>query len=141
MAVTEKIKNRHLTFLEDGEVLYDYDFLLSETDYKGIITYANDAFADVANYTIEELIGQPHNIIRHPDMPKIAFKGLWDDIKTKGFWSGYVKNARRGGGYYWVYATVLRKVNSEGKITYVSLRTKPTRSAIAEHDALYKTLV
>ena len=136
-----EVENKHLTFLEDGEVLYDYDFLLSETDHKGIILYANNAFTDVANYSHNELIGQPHNIIRHPDMPKIAFKGLWDDIKTKGFWSGYVKNARRGGGYYWVYATVLKKVDTSGKITYVSLRTKPTRSAVKEHDALYKTLV
>ncbi len=139
--VREEIKNSHLTFLEDGEVLYDYDFLLSETDHKGIITYANDAFADTANYSVNELIDQPHNIIRHPDMPKIAFKGLWNDIQTKGFWSGYVKNSRRGGGYYWVYATVLRKVDTSGKVTYVSLRTKPTRSVVKEHDALYKTLV
>ena len=134
-------KSEHLTFLKDGEVLYDYNFLLSETDKKGVITYANEAFAHVANYKADHLIGQPHNIIRHPDMPRIAFKGLWDAIQTKGFWSGYVKNARRGGGYYWVYATVLRKIDLNGKVTYISLRTKPTRSAIEEHDALYKTLV
>ncbi len=135
-----KPENSHLKFLDDGEVLYDYNFLLSETDSKGIITYANSDFADVANYSIEELIGQPHNIIRHPDMPRIAFKGLWDDIQTKGFWRGYVKNARRGGGFYWVYATVLQKIQQNGEIYYLSLRTAPSRDAVKKHDALYKTL-
>lgn len=135
-----EIESDDLTFLEDGEVLYKDNFLLSETDEKGIITYANEAFAKVANYRIDELVGQPHNIIRHPDMPRVAFKGLWDDIQTKGFWQGYVKNARRGGGFYWVYGTVLRKIDQAGNISYISIRTKPSREAVKEHDALYKTL-
>jgi len=139
--MTAELESEHLTFLDDGEVLFDYNFLLSETDEKGVITYANDAFADIANYTVDELIGQPHNIIRHPDMPRIAFKGLWDDIQDKEFWRGFVKNARRGGGYYWVYGTVLRKIDNNGAIRYISIRTKPSRNAVKEHDALYKTLV
>lgn len=128
-----------LTFLEDGEVLYDDLYLISETDAKGIITYASESFCKVANYTQEELLGQPHNIVRHPDMPREAFRQLWHAIKTKGFWTGYVKNARKGGGYYWVFATVLRRVDKNGNISYVSIRTKPPRDEIKKAQELYAT--
>jgi aerotaxis receptor len=73
-------------------------------------------------------------------MPRVAFKGLWDDVKSKGFWTGYVKNARKGGGYYWVYATVLQNVDSSGNVSYVSIRTKPSRDEIKKHEELYKSL-
>jgi len=129
-----------LTYLEDGEVLYDDLYLLSETDEKGIVTYASESFLRVANFTEEELLGQPHNVVRHPDMPRVAFKGLWDDVQAKGFWTGFVKNARKGGGYYWVYATVLKNVDKNGKIKYVSIRTKPSRDDVKKYDELYKTL-
>ena len=129
-----------LTYLEDGEVLYDDLYLLSETDEKGIVTYASESFLRVANFTKEELLGQPHNVVRHPDMPRVAFKGLWDDVQAKGFWTGFVKNARKGGGYYWVYATVLKNVDKNGKIKYVSIRTKPSRDDVKKYDELYKTL-
>jgi aerotaxis receptor len=129
-----------LTYLDDGEVIYDDLYLLSETDEKGIVTYASESFLKVANWTEEELLGQPHNVVRHPDMPRVAFKGLWDDIQEKGFWTGYVKNARKGGGFYWVYATVLKNVDKNGKIKYVSIRTKPSRDDVKKYDELYKTL-
>lgn len=129
-----------LTFLEDGEVLYDTLYLLSETDEKGIITYASDGFMQVANMTADELYGQPHNIVRHPEMPRAAFKSLWDDAQKKGFWTGYVKNARRGGGHYWVYATVLRSVDKNGNTKYVSIRVKPSREDIRKAEELYATL-
>jgi aerotaxis receptor len=132
--------NDGLTYLEDGEVLYEDLFLLSETDSKGIITYASNSFARIANYDVDELIHQPHNIVRHPDMPRVAFKSLWDDIQTKGFWTGIVKNARKNGGYYWVQATVLRNVDDNGNISYVSIRTKPSREEIAKAEKLYATL-
>ncbi len=115
-------------------------YILSETDAKGLILYANDLFCEIAGYTIEELIGKPHNIVRHPDMPRIAFKGLWDDIQTKGFWNGTVKNLRKDGGYYWVDATVLRKVNSDGSISYLSIRRVPNRSTVDECVVLYAKL-
>lgn len=137
--VEEKVRDG-LTYLDDGEVLYDDLYLLSETDEKGIVTYASESFLKVANYEEEELVGQPHNVVRHPDMPRVAFKGLWDDVQSKGFWTGYVKNARKGGGYYWVYATVLKDVDKNGKIKYVSIRTKPSRDEVQKHDELYKTL-
>ena len=134
------VSTEGLTFLEDGEVLYDDLYLLSETDEKGIVTYASDSFLKIANMTREDIIGQPHNIVRHPEMPRVAFKSLWDDVQEKGFWTGYVKNARKGGGHYWVYATVLRSVDKNGNVKYVSIRVKPSREDIKKAEELYATL-
>ena len=114
-------------------------FILSETDEHGNILYANNLFCEIAGYTQEELIGEPHNIVRHPDMPKIAFKGLWDDIQSKGFWSGYVKNLRKDGGYYWVYATVLKRIVNS-KVQYLSVRVTPPRSEVEACTKLYAEL-
>jgi aerotaxis receptor len=125
---------------DNGEVLYDDLYLLSETDEKGIITYTSESFAQIAGYKVEELIGQPHNIVRHPDMPRVAFKDLWDSVAKKGFWTGFVKNLRKDGGYYWVYATVLKNVDKSGNIRYVSIRTKPSRDDIEKAEELYKTM-
>ncbi|MBU1659005.1 PAS domain-containing protein [bacterium] len=135
------ISTEGLTFLEDGEVLFDDLYLLSETDEKGIVEYASDSFLKIANLREDELIGQPHNVVRHPDMPRAAFKSLWDDVRQKGFWTGYVKNSRKGGGFYWVYATVLRSVDKNGKTKYVSIRVKPSREDIKKAQQLYATLV
>jgi aerotaxis receptor len=134
------ISTEGLTFLEDGEVLYNDLYLLSETDDKGIVKYASDSFLRVANMTESDIIGQPHNIVRHQDMPRAAFKSLWHDVQTKGFWTGYVKNARKGGGYYWVYATVLRSVDKSGQTKYVSIRVKASREDIQKAIELYTTL-
>ncbi len=134
------ITKEGLIFLEDGEVLYDDLYLLSETDEKGIVTYASDSFLKVANFEKDDLVGQPHNVVRHPEMPRAAFKSLWGDVQSKGFWSGYVKNARKGGGYYWVYATVLRSIDASGNVKYVSIRVKPSREEIKKAEELYATL-
>ena len=115
-------------------------YILSETDEKGIIIYANDTFCEIAGYNIDELIGEPHNIVRHPDMPRVAFKGLWDDIQTKGFWTGIVKNLRKDGGYYWVHATALRMVHEDGKVTYLSVRRVPDRGDVEACIPLYAEL-
>ena len=135
-----EVSTEGLTFLEDGEVLYSDLYLLSETDDKGIVEYASDSFLKIANMTADDLIGQPHNVVRHPEMPRAAFKSLWTDVQTKGFWTGYVKNARKGGGHYWVYATVLKSVNKSGNTKYVSIRVKPSREDIKNAEALYATL-
>jgi len=134
------ISTEGLTFLEDGEVLYNDLYLLSETDEKGIVQYASDSFLKIANMRAEDIIGQPHNIVRHQDMPRAAFKSLWDDVQSKGFWTGYVKNARKGGGFYWVYATVLRSIDKSGQTKYVSIRVKPSREDIQKAQELYATL-
>ena len=115
-------------------------YILSETDEKGIIIYANDVFCEIAGYTLDELIGQPHNIVRHIDMPRIAFKGLWDDIQTKGFWTGVVKNLRKDGGYYWVHATALRRVHHDGTVTYLSVRRVPDKATVEACTTLYAEL-
>ena len=122
------------------EVFFDDLYILSETDEKGLITYVNETFCKVAKYSRDELIGKPHNIVRHPDMPRTAFKMLWDAITDKGFWRGIVKNATKDGNYYWVDATVLRTTKEDGKIYYCSIRTKPKKIDVENAIALYKTL-
>ncbi len=136
----DKVSTDGLTFLEDGEVLYDDLYLLSETNEKGIVEYASDSFLKIAGMKAEDIIGQPHNVVRHPEMPRAAFKSLWTDVQNKGFWTGYVKNARKGGGHYWVYATVLRSVDKNGNTKYVSIRVKPSREDVRKAEELYSTL-
>jgi aerotaxis receptor len=119
-------------------VLDDYAFLVSETDSKGIIRFANDDFCKIAGYSLEELMGQPHNIVRHPDMPKAAFKSLWDTVQSGNVWTGYVKNAVKGGGYYWVFATVYPFESCDGSKGYLSCRRKPSREAVEKYEKLYK---
>jgi aerotaxis receptor len=119
-------------------ILDEFAFLVSETDEKGVITFANDDFCKIAGYTIEELMGKPHNIVRDRDMPKAAFKSLWETVKKGEVWTGYVKNAVKGGGFYWVYATVYPFETCNGGKGYLSCRRKPSREEIAEHDKLYK---
>lgn len=121
-------------------ILEDYAFLVSETDEKGNIIFANDDFCEIAEYTVDELIGKPHNIVRHPDMPKVAFKDLWDTVKAGKVWTGYVKNGTKSGGYYWVFATVFPTTTSEGSKGYLSCRRKASKEEIEEHEALYKEL-
>jgi len=121
-------------------VLSDDAFLVSETDERGIITFANDDFCRIAEYDIDELIGKPHNIVRHPDMPKAAFKSLWDTVQRGEVWTGYVKNKTKSNGYYWVYATVFPYETCDGKKGYLSCRRKPSRAEIEEHERLYKEL-
>jgi PAS domain S-box-containing protein len=122
-------------------ILKEDDFLVSQTDDKGNILFANEDFCEIAGYTFEELVGKPHNIVRHPDMPKAAFKDLWSTIKSNKIWNGYVKNAIKGGGYYWVYATVFPRYDSVGKkTTYISCRRKPSPTEIEEIEKLYKTM-
>jgi len=121
-------------------ILDEFAFLVSETNEKGIITFASDDFCEIAGYSVEELIGKPHNLVRHPDMPKAAFKNLWDTVKDGNIWTGYVKNATKNGDYYWVYATVYPTITSEGTKGYLSCRRKATSEEIQKAINLYKTL-
>ena len=124
-----------------GETVLDENaFLVSETDAKGIITFANDDFCKVAEYTLEELMGQPHSMVRSPDMPRAAFKSLWDTVQRGDVWTGYVVNATKSGGYYWVFATVYPFESCDGTKGYLSCRRKPSREEIDEHIALYKEM-
>ena len=115
--------------------------LISKTDTKGIVTYANDAFVDVSGYTREELIGKSHNIVRHPDMPPQAFKWLWDTLKSERPWRGIVKNRCNNGDHYWVKATIAPIIENNLIIGYVSVRRLPTREQVAEAEAFETTRV
>lgn len=127
--------------MEREYTLTEGAFLVSETDEKGIITFANDDFCEIAGYTRDELLGKPHNIVRHKDMPKAAFKDLWDTVKQGKVWTGFVKNAVKGGnGYYWVYATVYPMISCGNKKGYMSCRRMATRDEIKKAEELYKTL-
>ncbi len=96
--------------------------IISLTDFSGIITYVNDTFAEISGYDPDELIGKPHNIIRHPDMPKSAFADLWNKIKSGKEWQGYVKNLRKDRGYYWVFARVSAVYKDGEVVAYKSVR-------------------
>jgi len=112
-------------------------FLVSMTDTRGIITYANDEFVRLSGYTREELIGQPHNIVRHPEMPAAAFADLWTTVKDGKPWQGYVKNRSKDGAFYWVDANVTPIVEQGQIVGYVSIRSKPTRLQIREAERIY----
>ncbi len=106
------------------------EIIISKTDTRGIIIYANEAFAKVSGYKVEELIGKPHNIVRHPDMPSSFFKNLWTTLKKKGSWTGCIKNLRKDGSEYWVF-TEIKSIEKSSKeniyeskvIAYESKRT------------------
>ena len=118
------------------------DFIVSKTDLKGRITYANQIFMDMAEYTEEELLGQPHNIIRHPDMPKSVFKLLWDNIQQKEEVFAYVINRTKNGNDYWVFANVTASVDEKGNVIgYYSVRRKPNPEALKIIEGLYKQML
>ncbi len=113
------------------------ELIISRTDLKGIITYANETFAHISGYEPDELIGKPHNILRHPDMPKSVFKDLWDTIQAGDIWSGYVKNMRKDRGYYWVYAEVSGVYKDGQLVEYKSMRSWVPKNKRIEMQNLY----
>ena len=121
-------------------ILPDNQFIYSRTDLKGVITEANQAFCDVSGYTREEMVGQPHNMVRHPDMPEAAFKDMWADLKIGRPWRGIVKNRRKDGGFYWVVANA-SPVRENGQIVgYQSVRSRPSREEIEAATAAYEKI-
>ena len=115
-------------------------FIVSMTDPRGIITYVNDEFVRISGFQPHELIGQPHNIVRHPDMPAAAFADLWATINAGEPWHGMVKNRSKNGDFYWVDANATA-IREQGRITgFVSIRSKPSRSQIREAELLYAKL-
>jgi|GEM_PF-446929 len=127
LSLKERIESLEREF-RDRTKMVDRFALISETDTRGIITYANPKFCEVSGYSLDELLGKPHNIIRHPDMPKAVFKELWDTIKAGKIWQGEIKNRRKDGSHYWVLATVGPLLDSEGyPYRYVSMRVDITR--------------
>lgn len=125
-----------------SEVVLSKDIMIvSEADEKGRIIYANDDFCKIAGFTREELIGKAHNIVRHEDMPKEAFKQMWTSIKNGKVWKGIVKNKTKTGEFYWVNATAYPSKTKEGKLRYISVRVKPTKNEIKKAQTLYAKLL
>lgn len=125
----------------DTEVIFDGGVMITETDLKGNITYANRKFIEMSGFSREELIGAPHSINRHPDMPKGAFRAMWKTIVSGEIWRGYVKNMRKDGKYYWVVVYIQPKINNDGHITgYVAGRKIAQPEAIEEVEQAYRQL-
>ncbi|WP_024680037.1 methyl-accepting chemotaxis protein, partial [Pseudomonas syringae] len=114
--------------------------LISTTDLNSHITYCNDAFVTLSGFTREELIGQPHNLVRHPDMPAAVFAHMWETIKQGKPWMGVVKNRSKQGDYYWVSAYVTAVYENGRIVGYESVRSLPTRDQVRRADALYARL-
>lgn len=124
------------------EVFFDGRSLISETDTKGIITYVNRKFCEMSGYSKEEVIGQPHSILRHPEMPKAAFEGMWKVIQEGKIWEGYVKNLRKDGKFYWVIVNIVPKKDAEGVITgYIASRKVPDRIRIPSIEKEYLQII
>lgn len=123
LANSEAIVKEKTKELERYIEIVDEHIITSRSDPKGNITYASKAFSDVSGYTKEELMGKPHNIVRHPDMPKEVFKELWKTIKSGKSWSGEIKNLKKNGGYYWVEANITPIFDDNGNIVeYMAVR-------------------
>ena len=125
----------------DNEVKMPQEMIIvTETDAKGIIKFANEDFCKIAGYSLEELVGQPHKMVRHNEMPRAAFEDLWKTIQKGNIWKGIVKNKTKNGDYYWVNATAYPSKNPNGELRYISVRVKPTELEVSVAMKLYKTL-
>ncbi|MEF8700074.1 MAG: PAS domain-containing methyl-accepting chemotaxis protein [Candidatus Accumulibacter sp. UW26] len=130
--------NQPVTLAET--IVPDDEFIYSRTNLKGVIEEANEAFARISGYTREEMIGQPHNLVRHPEMPEAAFADLWADLMAGRPWRGLVKNRRKDGGFYWVVANA-SPVRENGQVVgYQSVRARPSREETAAAEAAYRRI-
>ncbi|QJQ96177.1 MULTISPECIES: methyl-accepting chemotaxis protein [Halomonadaceae] len=121
-------------------LLSEEDLLISRTDLKGRITYANPAFVKASGFSVEELIGADHNLVRHPDMPPEAFENFWKTLKEGEVWSGLVKNRRKNGDHYWVRASVVPVKEMDQVVGYASLRVCPSREDVQAADDAYRAI-
>ncbi len=126
-------------------IMQDGDFIVSKTDIKGRLTYCNQIFIEFSGYSEQELLGQQHNIVRHPDMPRSVFNLLWQTIKAGEEFFGYVKNISRDGSFYWVFANITPSVEagtgSEEIHGYFSVRRKPEPEKIKIIESIYKDML
>ena len=128
---------KNLPVTSNERKIKDGAIITSKTDTKGVITYANPEFLTVSGYSLEELIGKPHSIMRHPDMPEWTFEDLWSTVKKGNSWNGIVKNRCKNGDYYWVDANVSPLYEAGHIIGYISVRTKPTPEQIQRAEKNY----
>ncbi|SHE21058.1 PAS domain-containing protein [methanotrophic endosymbiont of Bathymodiolus puteoserpentis (Logatchev)] len=132
--------SRKILYTEIETPYPDGKLIVSTTDTKGHIIHVNRSFVEMSGYEENELIGAPHSILRHPEMPPAAFKDLWDTVNKGVKWQGFVKNLRKDGGYYWVKATVIPNVRNGAVVGYTSVRRKPSKTKVEECIKLYPTL-
>jgi len=126
----------------DEEYLYEGNVIISQTDLKGIITYVNRKFCEVSGYKSDELIGQSHNILRHPDMPQATFAKIWETIEGGQVWNGLLKNLRKDGLYYWVDAEIVPIIDEESSVTgYIAVRKQASRKDISENEDIYRKML
>ena len=124
------------------KVMRENDFIVSKTDLKGRITYGNRIFIEYSGFSEAELLGAPHNIIRHPDMPRGVFKFLWDNIAAGNEVFAYVKNMAKDGSFYWVFANVTPDYDTQGRVTgYLSVRRAPRRAAVDMLAGVYQLML
>ena len=130
-----------MTNISNNEKTFsDLEQLVSTTDLEGRITYANEEFCEIAGYSLDELKGQHHNIVRHPNMPKAAFGDLWDKLKQGSSWRGMVKNRCKNGDFYWVDAYVTPLYENNKIVGYQSVRTKPSENQKKKAQQFYDKL-
>lgn len=135
------MKREKITPTNNEIKMKENDFIVSKTDAKGIITYCNEIFMEMASYSENELLGKNHNIIRHPDMPRVAFNLAWDLIASGKEFFGFVKNMTKNGDYYWVFANITPDYDENHKIIgYTSVRRKPSDSAIRTIIPIYQQM-
>jgi PAS domain S-box-containing protein len=125
----------------EREVFFDGGTMITETDIQGMITYVNRKFIQMSAYAREELIGKPHSIIRHPDMPKTLFKDMWETLHRGEMWKGYVKNLRKDGAFYWVNVFVIPKFEDGKVVGYIAARKIPDRTMIPVFERYYADLL
>jgi PAS domain S-box-containing protein len=122
----------------EEEIFLSKGIMITETDINGIITYANRKFREITGFSYKELIGSPHSIVRHPDMPQGLFRGMWKTIVLKKTWCGYIKNMRKDGKFYWVLTYIQPKFDENNIIIgYVSGTKKPNYNALKEMEEKY----
>jgi aerotaxis receptor len=126
----------------DEEYIYSGSAIISQTDLDGVITYANRAFCEAGGYKVDDFIGKLHNIIRHPDMPKIVFARMWETINGGQIWNGLVKNLRSDGRFYWVETEILPIRDEDGTITgFIAVRREASRKNINEAMQTYNKML
>jgi aerotaxis receptor len=138
--VLKEVNNMDVPVAKEKKMQLE-DLIVSKTDTKGRITYCNDTFMEFAGYWEEDLLGQSHNIIRHPDMPRAVFRLLWQTLQEEKEFFGFIKNKRKNGDFYWTFANVTASFNSDSRVIgYFSLRRYPVPEAIAFFDSLYQRM-
>jgi len=126
----------------DEEYIFEGRVIISQTDLEGVITFANRQFCDVSGYKAEELIGKPHNIVRHPDMPRATFEQMWKTINSGQAWNGLIKNLRKDGLYYWVETEILPiKNDNDEMIGFITAGKSASRTNIQENADLYRKMI